>query len=220
MTWTKLGNEFLPESKVLSDAAYRCHVDALMWSNWRLLDLVINRRDLPMFATPTSGSADDAVEELITAGWWQLLDDDHYWIGCKFSEWQQDKAQVEHRRAQLALAQRRKRLHDIGDHKLCIPGRCKALSTVDSTVESCDDPVRLRNGPVTGTPKTKPSLEEEGSGTGTASGNGHRSGAAGRVAGSVSVVQGMRCEACGSAGPLRMDEFDRPVCVGRCVQDE
>jgi hypothetical protein len=175
-----------------------------MWSNWYLLDLVIPRRDLPMFAGLTSASTDDAVGELVTEGWWQVIDDRSYWVGCKFSEWQQDKVQVEHRRAQLALAQRRKRLHDVGDHKLCIPGRCRALSTVDSAVESRDDPVRLRNGPVTGKPKTK-SRQEEKEDLLVSDGLGP----------SVSVGD-LSCHGCGSSGPTQV-EFGHRVCVGRCL---
>jgi hypothetical protein len=188
MTWTKLGNELLPEINGMSDAAALLHIKALMWSNWRLLDLMIPRKDLPMFGTPTSATLTDAINELVEGGWWQ-----------------QDKAQVEHRRAQLALAQRRKRLHDIGDHRLCLSSRCKAVSTVDSTVESCDDPVRLRNGTVTGTPTTKTSLGEEWLGS--------------PLNGSAVGADVLRCDWCGSGGETRVDGVGRRVCVGRCDQD-
>ncbi len=39
MTWTKLGDEFTDETWTVSDAAYRLHVDGLVWSNHRAAQL-------------------------------------------------------------------------------------------------------------------------------------------------------------------------------------
>jgi len=219
MTWTKLGDEFLPEAMDLSDGAGFLHVKALCWSNWRLLDLMISRKDLAMFGNPTSSSLDEAIQELIDTGWWQQVDDHTFWIGCRFSEWQRDKAQVEHRRAQLALAQRRKRLHDVGDHSLCLPGgRCKGLSavesTVDATVELSDDSGRLRDGTVTGTPKLSQDKRKEARGDIS---SGHWSEAvASRVTSAVMVEQGKPCDECGDWGPTWVDSRGRRLCVAGC----
>lgn len=147
MTWTKLGDEFAPEAAVLSDSAFRTHVEALCWSNMRLLDLVIAKRDLKRFAeTP---EPDIAVNELVAAGWWEDRGDE-WWIGCKWPDWQRDKVQVEHRRQTNAEAQRRRRRHQLGDHSLCL-GKCKDEPSSDDTPDdssthSRDDPGRVGTG--------------------------------------------------------------------------
>jgi hypothetical protein len=143
VTWTKLGDEFPVEAKDLTDAEVRTHVEALCWSNWRLLDLHIPKGEVRRFAESRDAAA--AVDGLVVKGWWEDRGDAWY-IGVRFAEWQHDRSQVEHRRAYLAEAQRRSRRHKAGDHSLCLPGRCKhappstAVSTVDSTVESTDPP--------------------------------------------------------------------------------
>lgn len=151
--WTKLGDEFPDEARELSDAAFRTHVEALCWSNRRLLDLVIEKRDLKRFAE--TDNPDAAVDELVDIGWWQ--DAGGAWfIGTRFSEWQRDRSQVEHRREQQALAQKRRRRHLVGDHSLCLSctqpvestDDATDDSTVDSTVEQADDPGRDGTGRV------------------------------------------------------------------------
>jgi len=133
MTWTKLGDEFAVEARDLTDAEYRTHTEALIWSNWRLLDMMVPKRDLHRFAE--SPHAEAAVAGLVAKGWWQ----DHgrsWFVGVRFPEWQRDRAQVEHRRAYLSAAQRRSRKHKAGDHSECLPqSRCRQPSTVDSTVD-------------------------------------------------------------------------------------
>jgi hypothetical protein len=147
--WTKLGDEFSDEARELSDAAFRTHVEALCWSNRRLLDLAIEKRDLKRFAE--TGTPDAAVEELIDAGWWQDCGDAWY-VGTRFSEWQRDRSQVEHRREQQALAQKRRRRHLVGDHSLCLSCPKPDESTDDSSNESggeyVDDPGRVGSGRV------------------------------------------------------------------------
>lgn len=159
MTWTKLGDEFLPESAELSDAAYRTHTEALQWSSFRLLDLRIPKRDLKRFAE-TRGDLAGAVAELIAMSWW-TDEGDHYWIGMRFPEWQRDRLQVVHRREKNAEAQRRKRRHDLGDHGMCLAS-CKRPSADDSP----DDPGRGGAGRV-GKPTTNLFTDEQGSGSGS-----------------------------------------------------
>ena len=50
MTWTKLGDEFGPESADLTNGEFRIHVEALVYSNWRLLDLFIPGTEVRRFA--------------------------------------------------------------------------------------------------------------------------------------------------------------------------
>jgi hypothetical protein len=157
MTWTKLGDEYPPETAELSDAAFRLHTLALGWSNWRLLDLTVPARDLRKFAFIESKLVDVAIEELIAAGWWQRTDDG-YWIGCRFAEWQQDRVQIEHRRERKAQDQRRRRRHLLDDHSLCLPDRCPVLSPGDRTGDRRGDPGRVGTGR-NGKPQTR--LEEK-----------------------------------------------------------
>jgi len=149
MTWTKLGDEFPAAARDLTDAEFRTHTEALCWSSLRLLDLRIPKADVRRFTE--SPDAELAVKGLVAKGWW--ADDGDAWdISLHFPEWQQDRAQVEHRRAYLADAQKRGRAHRAGNHSLCLPGKCpQALpSTVASTVDSTDlsthDPGRVGSG--------------------------------------------------------------------------
>jgi hypothetical protein len=66
MSWTKLSDGYADETWELSDAAYRLHTDGLIWSNRRLLDLVIPKDDVRRFAK-TPG----AVRELLEGGFWE-----------------------------------------------------------------------------------------------------------------------------------------------------
>lgn len=155
MTWSKIGDEFVPASMDLSDVAFRLHVEALCYSNWRLLDLTIPKRAFARYTAVEDIAG--AAAELIDQGWWQDLGDE-WWVGCRFPEWQRDRSQVEHRREQLALAQRRRRAHLVDDHRFCLNCSSKAASSDDSTVEYDDDPVTGRDGYGSG---TTPGPEDE-----------------------------------------------------------
>lgn len=141
MSWTKLGDEFAFESEDLSDAAMRTHIDALIYSNTRLRDFLVPKKALVRFAN--SDLRITAAAELVAAGWWEDRGEE-WFIGCRFPEWQRERAEVEHRRAYLREAQMRSRRHRRGDHSTCLPSTCAkamstALSTVDSTLMSTGD---------------------------------------------------------------------------------
>lgn len=144
MTWVKLGDEFSEAARDLSDSAVRTHVEGLIWSARRLLDLTIPKRDVRRFAETVD--ADTAVEELVTAGWWQDLGDAGWYIGCRFADWQQERAVVEHRRAEAALRQRRSRLHRAGDHSLCQECAVTRDATRAGGREITRDPGRVGTG--------------------------------------------------------------------------
>jgi hypothetical protein len=65
MTWTKLGDEFSDESWRLSDAAWRLHVEGLIWSNRKLLDLRLPKDEMNRWA-----KRPEAAPELLAIGWW------------------------------------------------------------------------------------------------------------------------------------------------------
>jgi hypothetical protein len=65
MTWTKLSDDFGDDCWTLSDTAFRLHVEGLVWSNRKLLDLRIPKDDVRRFAKDP-----EAVVELVAAGWW------------------------------------------------------------------------------------------------------------------------------------------------------
>jgi hypothetical protein len=133
MTWTKLGDEFAAEAAPLSDMAFRTHVEALMWSNHRLLDLVIPKRDLYRFAE--TAEPDKAAAELVDKEWWEDRGP-VWWIGCRFPHWQRDRVQIDAQRKGWAERQRRSRRHKLGDHSLC-------LNDCPSRRDSRRDPVSV-----------------------------------------------------------------------------
>ena len=139
MTWTKLGDEWPDSARDLSDAAYRTHVDALCWSNRRGLDLVVPKRELRRFAE--TDDPDTAVAELVAAGWWEDRGD-RWWIGVQFADWQQEAAVVKQKRDASALTSRRNRLHKVGDHTLCLPGRCSPPLPGDASRQVSSDSSR------------------------------------------------------------------------------
>ena len=130
MTWTKLGDEFLPAAAELTDGEYRTHVEALIWSSWRMLDLQISKGDVKRFAE--SPDVEAAIKGLVAKDWWEDRGDAWY-VGLRWPEWQQSREQVTNRKAYLTEAKRRSRAHRKGDHSLCLPG-CGG-STVASTVD-------------------------------------------------------------------------------------
>jgi hypothetical protein len=87
MTWTKLSDDWSDDAWTLSDAAHRLHVDGLVWSNRKLLDLRIPKEDLPRIS-----KASDSVSELLDGSWWKD-EGDHYLIQ-HHGMYQRTRAQV------------------------------------------------------------------------------------------------------------------------------
>lgn len=159
MTWTKLGDEFPDEAAVLSDQAFRLHVEALCWANRREVDLLVPKRDLRRFY---NGDLDDAelyVNELLGRGWW--IEQGAAWYLAKFAEWQIEKAQLDKRRERNADAQRRRRKHAGGDHSLCSHslslGDSPDDSRADSPTDQASDPGRDGSGRV----RSRAALEDD-----------------------------------------------------------
>ena len=135
MTWTKLGAEWPDEARHLSSDAYRLHVDALCYSNRLLSDLIINKTEVQRFSWITDSDA--AVRELAAGGWWEDRGL-RWWIGARFAGWQRSREQVESKRNTDTKAQRRKRLHDSGDHSECLRNCPSAPAYVAAYVSSTD----------------------------------------------------------------------------------
>jgi hypothetical protein len=135
VTWTKLGDEFSDQARDLTDAEHRTHVDALIWSNRRGLDLHIPKRDLPRFAE--SDAAADAVTGLVVKGWWKDRGDTWH-VGVHFPEWQLERAVIEKRREGSALRMRRSRMHKAGEHSICLPERCADVARNETRNETRD----------------------------------------------------------------------------------
>lgn len=125
MNWTKFGDEYPAEARELTDAEWRTHGEALMWSSWRLLDLRIPKKDVRRFAEYDSAvSLDVVIAGLVAKGWWR--DDGTEWyIGLIHPEWQRDKDEVLAQRSKDAARQKRLRRHKAGDHNLCTPDTCE-----------------------------------------------------------------------------------------------
>jgi hypothetical protein len=116
--WTRLGDEFAFESQDLTDAEFRTHVEALMWSNWRGLDLLIPKGNLARF--PESPDAEVAAVGLLAKGWWEDRGDCWY-VGLRFPEWQRQRAAIEQEREAEVLRARQKRMHKAGDYSVWPP---------------------------------------------------------------------------------------------------
>lgn len=66
MTWTKLGDEFADECWTLSDAAFRLHVEGLLWANRMVTNGQLAKDDMRRWSHNP-----EAAEELVSVGWWE-----------------------------------------------------------------------------------------------------------------------------------------------------
>jgi hypothetical protein len=130
MTWTRLGDDFTDRPDVigLSDAAFRAHVEALVWSNQQTTDgrLPGGVRELRRILSIEDVAA--AVTELTKAGLWEPAGDDYQ---LDWSE--QESAERFHERKAFNAARQanyrdRSERHARGDHTACDPRFCKATN--------------------------------------------------------------------------------------------
>ncbi|MFH5821726.1 hypothetical protein [Georgenia sp. AZ-5] len=90
MTWTKLSDDFTDDCWTLSDAAFRMHAEALVWSNRKLLDLRIPKDD---FVRAVRHPDDvDALDELLRDGLWR--DDGDVYVILHQSQYQRTREAV------------------------------------------------------------------------------------------------------------------------------
>lgn len=124
MNWTKFGDEYPVEARELTDAEWRTHGEALMWSNFRLLDLHIPKKDVRRFAESDSDASIEEITAGLTAKKWWRDDGGEWFIGLRFPEWQRDSDEVRADRSKAAARMRRIRKHKAGDHSLCDAPSC------------------------------------------------------------------------------------------------
>ena len=87
MTWAKLSDDFSDDCWTLSDAAFRLHVEALVWNGRKLLDLRLPKDDLRRFAKHP-----EVVGELLAVGWWS--DDGDAYVIRHHGTYQRTREQV------------------------------------------------------------------------------------------------------------------------------
>ena len=133
MTWTKLSDDFGDQCADLSDAAFRTHVEGLLWTMRRETDGAISKRDISRFAE--SALPDDAVVELVARGFWTECDNGY--LIEHHIEHQPDSETLTARRNADALRQSRKRRKaaglDVSDHE------SRRDTPRDSERDSCSD---------------------------------------------------------------------------------
>jgi hypothetical protein len=126
VTWTKLSDDFSDECHSLSDAAFRSHIEGLIWTMRRETDGYITPHDVKRFAE--SPHAQMAVDELVACGWWEI-DGQGYRIRHHM-EHQPEPDLIARRREQTAERQKRFRRKKAG---LESPGPLNAASRPDPT---------------------------------------------------------------------------------------
>lgn len=107
MTWLKLCDRFADDCAraKLSDAAFRTHVSALVWTMRRETDGVLDQVDIRRAVDTLR--VGEAIVELLTAGFWQTLEGDRYRI-VHGMNYQRTAKQIARDRA-LALERQTKR---------------------------------------------------------------------------------------------------------------
>lgn len=129
MTWTRLSDDFPDDPRVLglTDAAFRCHVSAIIWCNQQLTDGRLPKAALIKASLPNVGRADELAAELVESGLWSAH------AGHWQLDWEDQElaANVERRAQQNRDRQdtyrKRRDAHSSGDHSLCNPEFCNAL---------------------------------------------------------------------------------------------
>jgi hypothetical protein len=78
MTWTKLSDDFSDDCDELTSDAFRLHVEGLIRSNRKLLDLRLGKSKIAKWVWNYEAAL-TAVKELLEIGWW-TDEGDHYLI--------------------------------------------------------------------------------------------------------------------------------------------
>lgn len=181
MSKIMLPNSFTDDERWLSTGsdAFALFISSLCWSDRSLTDGRILKAVAPRLClTVSPDDAATAIRALLDAGLW-VEDEENYWVP-DYTEYGLPKAEQERVRARWRDDKRRRRLHNVGTHDECAPGKCLGASGTESTPEAAEesqplyptrhDPTRhdptLREGSVEGSlapaPATSPSREDAG----------------------------------------------------------
>lgn len=135
--WLKLSDDFADDAARagLSDAAFRTHIEALLWIMRREGKPVLDRRDLRRALE--SPQAEGAVSELLAAGWWQRRDDGRVHV-LHGMDHQPEPEVIARRREAATERQRRKRLKAVGID----PDTGEVASRRDTTRDRWQDATR------------------------------------------------------------------------------
>ena len=106
MTWLKLSDNYSDGTQHLSDAAFRAHVEALLWVMRREQGPVLTHRDVRRALDTDNG--EEAVTELVACGFWREVPSGYE--VCYHMEHQPEPEVIAARRANDAERQRRRRL--------------------------------------------------------------------------------------------------------------
>jgi hypothetical protein len=112
MTWTKLGDDFADDcARVgLSDAAFRCHVEGLIWTMRRETAGYLDKIDLrKAIETPKAAAA---IAELLAVGFWEQTESGY--IVLHHMEHQPEPDYLAKRRANTAERVRKSRRKKAG----------------------------------------------------------------------------------------------------------
>lgn len=124
MTWTRLSDDFTDKLDLLglSRSARLLEVEALVWCNRNTTDGYLPRAALRKVTDSPDPEGD--IAELVAAGRWDDVD-----TGWQLDWSDQESAQaVNDRRDEWRRRDERRRKHNKGDHSLCDPKRCWALT--------------------------------------------------------------------------------------------
>jgi hypothetical protein len=147
MTDARFPERWLNDRRVvrLSDRAFRLFVTSLAWSVANRTDGRLYPDDLALLLGVDPGAAG----ELVKAGLWSAAGEG--WQVVDFGHTQTTEAQLvglEHKRAMDRERQARKRAHDRGDHRVCLPEHCDPSRDVtrDFMRDTKDRPGQARTG--------------------------------------------------------------------------
>lgn len=145
MTWTKFSDDFSDDCWQLSDAAFRLHVEGLVWSNRKLLDLVLRKDEVQRWAKNP-----EAATELVDRGWWEDRGDRYFIV--HHGAYQRAADAVVHQQ-KINRANRAKR------GKAAKPPREQAAS-IKASNESCNESSNGSSNERDGTGQDRPGQEE------------------------------------------------------------
>lgn len=164
MSYIKLEHRVLNDPRVLdlSPPAFTVHLYALDYANEQASDGVIPFKVAHrMMCQLDPAEIADAFKELVLAGLWEVVDDSY--VCPEFLAYGIEADEQHTTRAKWAQDKRRRRLHNIGNHALCLAASCSAKKAQGSNSTDGVDSDPLKGGRLD---PTRPDQTPKGSGSG------------------------------------------------------